>query len=643
MESKSFPFSFTGVLLAFFPVVYVIHYHLGRPDLMPEMYWHPSLFISLMLIWFAGYAWTLRFSHDDLRVRMALGAGIALRLMLVFALPAFSDDFFRFVWDGHIGLSGINPYHYTPAECMASGASLPETARSIFPFLNSPTYHSVYPPMLQGAFQLAAYCGGSLEGTVLVLKLWVVMAEVLSIWFIYKLANALSLSNKAPVVYALNPLVIFELSGNLHFEAFMLCFLLGAIWMLFRSNMLPAALLFTSAVASKVLPLLAMPFLLRRLGWRSILLTGLTGALVLGIMGVFFFDEKAIVNFQRSLGLYFQHFEFNGGVYLLFKWMAGDAYFWVQRLLPWGVFAGVMWMAWREKKRSWSGFITQAMLALALYQICSPVVHPWYLAPIVGLCALSPYRFPLVWSALIPFTYLAYRSDGEVVENPWVIGLESGVVLGCWTYESLIGQSGKTLEELLHEFPFVRRVLAWTIPARMRIKLHRIQPHLPGRMPILDLGTGNGGLCLQLIRQGHDVQPLDIRNISLFPEVNPMIYDGQHIPFADRKFHTTLLITMLHHTPDPNKVLAEALRVTSHRLVVMEDIYRNPVQKHLTLFMDSLVNLEFRGHPHTNRDDNQWKQTFHQMGLKVVAEDEFRTLIFFRQKIYVLERITVLP
>ena len=59
--------------------------------------------------------------------------------------------------------------------------------------------------------------------------------------------------------------------------------------------------------------------------------------------------------------------------------------------------------------------------------------------------------------------------------------------------------------------------------------------------------------------------------------------------------------------------------------------------------MDSLVNLEFRGHPHTNRDDNQWKQTFHQMGLKVVAEDEFRTLIFFRQKIYVLERITVLP
>ena len=121
--------------------------------------------------------------------------------------------------------------------------------------------------------------------------------------------------------------------------------------MLVRSNALPAAVLFASAVASKVLPLLAMPFLLRRLNWRSILLSGLTGALVLGLMGVFFFDEKAIANFRASLGLYFQHFEFNGGLFLLFKWMAGDAYFWVQRLLPWGVFAGVLWMAWKEQNK----------------------------------------------------------------------------------------------------------------------------------------------------------------------------------------------------------------------------------------------------------------------------------------------------
>jgi ubiquinone/menaquinone biosynthesis C-methylase UbiE len=117
-----------------------------------------------------------------------------------------------------------------------------------------------------------------------------------------------------------------------------------------------------------------------------------------------------------------------------------------------------------------------------------------------------------------------------------------------------------------------------------------------------------------------------------------VIYNGEKLPFDDLAFDTTLLITVLHHTPDPDAVLQEAIRVSARRIVVMEDIYTNPFQKYLTWFTDSLVNMEFVGHPHTNRSDKQWQATFSKMGLKLVGKETFRTLVFFRQVIYVLER-----
>jgi SAM-dependent methyltransferase len=312
----------------------------------------------------------------------------------------------------------------------------------------------------------------------------------------------------------------------------------------------------------------------------------------------------------------------------------------MQRLLPWTVVALVLGSAWFERDRIWKGFAAAVMLALALYQFAAPVVHPWYITPIVALCVLGPYRFPVVWTLLLPLTYLAYSSPtGGVVERPWVLWLEYGLLFAFLGYEAVFVRRRKTLEEWMHTIPLLRKWLQATIPARMKIKLHRIQPLLPTEARILDLGTGNGGLCKSLREMGHDVQPCDVKDISFFPEVQPLIYNGQRLPFENGAFDTTLLITVLHHTPQPDAVLDEAIRVSSRRIVVMEDIYKNPVQKYLTWFTDSLVNMEFVGHPHTNRSDRRWQKTFASKGLQVVSKNEFRTLLFFRQVIYVLERV----
>ena len=92
---------------------------------------------------------------------------------------------------------------------------------------------------------------------------------------------------------------------------------------------------------------------------------------------------------------------------------------------------------------------------------------------------------------------------------------------------------------------------------------------------------------------------LDVANVSFIDSITPVIYDGVAMPFDKASFDVVLLITMLHHTPTPERVLMEAKRV-ARRIIVIEEIYAQTCDKYLTYFIDSVFNLELFHHPHTD-------------------------------------------
>jgi len=153
---------------------------------------------------------------------------------------------------------------------------------------------------------------------------------------------------------------------------------------------------------------------------------------------------------------------------------------------------------------------------------------------------------------------------------------------------------------------------------------------------VLDFGCGLGGVSEKLISDGYDVVSLDVENMSL-TDMEPVIYDGKKIPFKDDSFDVALVLTVLHHTPDPEKLLKEVGRVAD-RMVVVEDVYSGLVGKYVTFFFDSLFNLEFSGHPHSNKSDEEWKKCFKRLGFSLVREDKKRSMVFFEHGIYILER-----
>ncbi len=155
---------------------------------------------------------------------------------------------------------------------------------------------------------------------------------------------------------------------------------------------------------------------------------------------------------------------------------------------------------------------------------------------------------------------------------------------------------------------------------------------------ILDIGCGGCHIAKQLKEKGYDIVPLDVEDRSCFQEITPVIYDGKKIPFEDNSFDVAFLLTVLHHTRDPIMILCEAKRV-ARRVVIIEDLYDGRLQKYLTLAMDSILNTEFFGHPHSNKTKKEWETIFHTLNLRIIDERSRPFWIFFTNGVFYLEKI----
>lgn len=397
----------------------LIGYFIERSDFVSVF----TLYSCLFLL-----AYIIRKNSDRYHFKILLLSGLLFRFCLIFSMPALSDDFYRFVWDGRIQQIGINPFDFKPSQLITQIKD--PLLSHIYPYLNSPDYFSVYPQFCQIIFRIASFIGGeSLYHTVLALKATIFLSELGTIFILGKLLSQRINSKSLQLIYLLNPLVIVELSGNIHFEAFMIFFLLLMVWLMNRRRYFAATGALSLAIQAKLLPLLSIPLLIKQLGFKKAsyyagfcLLFSLTMSLVL------LNDIERIQHFSESLILYYGTFEFNGSIYLLFRtigwWLLGyNAIAVLSKVMIVLSLLG-MTLIYYKKAELLSAFFW----LLTCYLAFSAVVHPWYITPLIALTAFVKFRFALLWSALIPLSYYAY-SVKPYNENYWLIAIEYLLVI----------------------------------------------------------------------------------------------------------------------------------------------------------------------------------------------------------------------
>jgi len=405
--------------------------------------------------------------------KILLFLGIAARLVFLIAMPNLSQDYFRFLWDGRLLAEGLNPYLNTPDQWKALGQLPIAQVQELLDGMGalSREHFSNYPPVNQFFFWLSGVLSGnSILGGVIVLRLSCLTADIGILWIGRKLLKQLNLPEHQIFWYFLNPFIIIELTGNLHFEGVMLFFLLASIYLLFRGNWFWSALLMGLSISVKLLPLLMLPLFFEYLVtahskteesskhfkyltekplqslWKLVRYYAV-------VIGVFIFSftpfltEELVAHFSQTIGLWFQKFEFNASVYYIIRWIGFQVKGYniiatAGKILPVVVIFGLLLLALFRKSYSKQQLMSTLLLGTSLYFLCATTVHPWYVATPLVLSVFTRYRFALVWSFVIFFSYSAYKID-RVDENLWLVAAEYLIVLGFFIWEL---SSKKTLK-----------------------------------------------------------------------------------------------------------------------------------------------------------------------------------------------------
>lgn len=412
----------------------------------------PSYFLL-----FAIYAWTLK-EVEESEITFWIYVAVGFRLSLLIALPNLSDDFYRFIWDGRLLANGIHPFAQLPGYYLENGLAIPGIDQSLFNHLNSQNYFTVYPPLAQFVFWIAVLISPqSLLGSVVVMRVFILGAEIGSLFLLRKLLSRFNVDANNILLYALNPLVILELTGNLHFEAFVIFFVLGALYLITEQRILKAGMSFGLAVSAKLLPLIFLPLFLLRLGIRRALLFYVAVGVACLILFVPLFDKEILEGFSESVGLYFQKFEFNASIYYLVReyGFLTKGYNTIQTT-GWklGLIAtiGILIISfWPFVTRYKEGKVKLALNAIhhpdttekvpqvmmwimLTYFLFTTTLHPWYITTLLMLSVFTAFRFVAIWTALIFLTYAGYTVSG-FTEVLYVTVMEYLIVIGYLVYE----------------------------------------------------------------------------------------------------------------------------------------------------------------------------------------------------------------
>ena len=457
---------------------FVFAYHLERTEHFKLVLIYTVLFVSFYVL----------LKNNTENIKFLTAVAFIFRAIYILAIPNLSQDFYRFIWDGRMILEGLNPYLYTPESFITQNQFPVAQAQELYVGMRelNASHFTNYPPVNQLCFIIAGiFANKSIVGAAMVLRLLIIAADFGTLYFGKKLLEKLKLPVHNIFWYILNPFIIIELTGNLHFEGVMIFFLVWSLYLLHANKWKLAAVVFALSIATKLVPLMFLPLFfwwfykrkdqshainsetkqsVKKNEIDTLPLHSVQASQTLGnniwigmtklitfytiviattlLLFAPFFSTQFINNYSKTVGLWFGNFEFNASIYYILReigyWFRGwNEIAIIGKALPIITVLYILCLSFYRKKTDVKKLIIAMLFSFTIYLFLSTTVHPWYIATILSLSVFTNYKFPLVWSFIVIISYLAYANAANT-ENLWIIGLEYLVVFSVFIWEVFI-------------------------------------------------------------------------------------------------------------------------------------------------------------------------------------------------------------
>ena len=345
-------------------------------------------------------------------VVMVIAFAAVFRLTLVPHVPVASDDIYRYVWDGRVAFSGVNPFQYAPDDPRLEGLHTAELPAKV----NFPHMRTIYPPLAQSLFYASALIfGDSIAG----MKSLLVIFDFCTILILVLILKQLRMNPGLILIYAWCPLPIMYFGLDGHIDALAIPFFLLFLYLMMKSRKIASVVALGFAGLAKLYPLFVVPLLWKlESSWKRILIVVLPVLLL--TVGYMFYHEPTGGIFESFL-TFNKRFEFNGSLFTLMYSLVGTNE--STHLVCDIVF--VTWLgmlAFVDRP-----FLDKVFLAFLGFILVSPSVHPWYLA---WLAALVPLRWSVAVIVLLATSNLSnivvyqYHMTGIWQDKPWLVFAE---------------------------------------------------------------------------------------------------------------------------------------------------------------------------------------------------------------------------
>jgi hypothetical protein len=376
------------------------------------------IFLFLSLLYLAGAYLTIKSSSAGTAswslVLIIVLFGIFFRLSLVPSAPAvLSKDMYRYIWDGRVQQNGMNPYQYAP------GADELATLRDdrIYPNINRKDDPTLYPAGAQVFFRLFyALVGNSVVGY----KAIMVFFDVLTLAALMALLRNYGFAPSRVIVYAWNPLVIFEIAYSGHLEGLTVFLMVAAMYLSAIHKKIPAVVMLALSAAVKIYPALLLPAVLNR-GDR---IKGLlTFAATIGILYLPFLSAGSKISGFLPVYLKNPYESFNIGLkYLLMRLVPGLDYYLLSLLFIAALAGAGLVVLFKDKQKI--DVLRYAYILAGLLMVLMPAsLHPWYVILIIPFLAFNPHPAWLIFTVTVTLSYLKYVSPRGIMPT-WILLVE---------------------------------------------------------------------------------------------------------------------------------------------------------------------------------------------------------------------------
>lgn len=390
---------------------------------------HPGVGIGVLLgaslFYLASVFTILKLPSPGLLPRrwIFLVLAVLFRLTLWPLFPAFSDDAYRYRWEGELQASGGNPYQVAPSD-----AAVRRLRDSAYKNVPNSDFRAGYGPLTEllerVTYRIIEPFTRSSESQAFWFKTPAALFDLGILAVLWLLVKRRSLAPERWLLYAWCPLPAFEFWASGHNDAIAVFFLLLTLLFANRRRWWLASGALWLAGAAKLWPLMLFPLLIIR-GERGFWRRFAAAVLTVPVFAVWCLPYWSNVTTNlRFMSGFVGGWRNNDSLFWFFLWLAhGDLYH--AKLIAFGALAcGLAAIAILRLS------LDRAFLAaIVTLLLVSANCHPWYLTWFIPLLVFVPVPPLFLWTALMPLTYVVLFRwfservwDGSTLVRWWVYG-----------------------------------------------------------------------------------------------------------------------------------------------------------------------------------------------------------------------------